>query len=680
MQFVNPYFLFGLFALAIPIIVHLFNFRKYKLFYFSNTRFLQELLQKTNKQSRLRKLIILSLRLLAIAALVFAFARPFIPTKESENTNAGAAYIVIYVDNSFSMENDAVKGNLLHEAKEKAAAIADAYRESDKYMLITNDMEAQHQQFLSRDDFKQILEEVETSSSSQTIENIHAYGLRDMNRQNTENKFFYFISDFQQSTSNLASIKADKSVNTYLVPLEANKISNIYIDTLWLNSPAPRFGQQASIHAIIRNTSGNDIEKLPVKLFINNSQKALSSIDIAAGGYAETQLNFVVSDEFIQNGYVEILDNPIIFDDKLYFSLSATAQSYILSLYDNAENRYLKALFAADSSISYQSISLKNVNYSSLKEQDLIIVEQSQEEMSSGLIQELVQYVHQGGNLLILPSSQATIYHNGLNNALGVSNFGKLNTEKTAISKLNLQHGLYKNVFEKYPENINLPTVFQHFEPSQAITGNKETAITMENGNDFLISHKVENGNVYLLAVSLNEKFSDFQQQAIFVPTLFNMSLSDNLQNNLYYTIGQTHNIILKNTNITGDNVLEIKNNNYAFIPELARNILGTQLYIHNQVKDADNYLLYDKDSVLMGLSFNYNRKESEMDFLSVEQIKEQIAQYSLENFNLLDIQHKSSEVIKQQISSSGTSLYFYFVLLALLLLLTEVVLLRIWK
>ena len=89
MQFVNPYFLFGLFALAIPIIVHLFNFRKYKLFYFSNTRFLQELQQKTNKQSRLRKLIILSLRLLAIAALVLAFARPYIPTKESETTNAG---------------------------------------------------------------------------------------------------------------------------------------------------------------------------------------------------------------------------------------------------------------------------------------------------------------------------------------------------------------------------------------------------------------------------------------------------------------------------------------------------------------------------------------------------------------------------------------------------------------
>ena len=680
MHFVNPYFLFGLFALTIPIIVHLFNFRKYKLFYFSNTRFLEELQQKTHKQSQIRKLIILSLRLLAITALVFAFARPYIPSKESQTENVGASCVVVYVDNSFSMENDAKKGNLLHEAKEKAAAIADAYRESDKYMLITNDMEAQSHQFLSRDDFKQALEKVEISSASQTIGQIYAYGLRDMNRQNTDNKFFYFISDFQQSTSDFASIQQDKATETYLIPLEANKINNIYIDTLWLNSPAPRFGQQASIHVIVRNTSDNDVEKLPVKLFINNSQKALSSVDVAAGGYAETQLNFIIGNEFIQNGYVEILDNPVIFDDKLYFSLSATAQSKVLSLYDNMENRYLKALFAADSSIFYQSVPVKNINYSSLNEQDLIIVEQPQEEMSNGLIQELSQYVRQGGNLLLFPSSQATNYNNGLNNALGISAFGKLNTEKTAISKLNLEHRLYKNVFEKYPDNINLPVVFQHFESSVAITGNKEVAITLENGQDFLISHKIENGNVYLLAVALNEKFSDFQQHAIFVPTLFNMSLSDNSQNNLYYIIGQANNIILKNKNIAGDNVLEVKNKNQSFIPELARNILGTQLYTHNQVKDADNYLLYDKDTALMGLSFNYSRKESVMDFFSINQIKEQIAQQGLNSFTILDIQHKSSEIIQHQINNFGTSLYFFFILLALLALLAEVILLRIWK
>ena len=498
-----------------------------------------------------------------------------------------------------------------------------------------------------------------------------------MNRQNIESKFLYLISDFQISTSNFNNLQLDSALNTYIIPLKANKISNVYIDTLWLNSPDPKFGQQASIHAVIRNVSENDIEKLPVKLFINNSQKALSSIDIAKNGFAEVQLNFMIGNEKIQNGYVEILDHPVIFDDKLYFSLLATDKTYVLSIFENHENRYLKALFASDSTIVYQSVSSKNINYAALKEQDLVIFEQG-EEISSGLVQELLLYVKRGGNLFLTPSPNASTYNNVLNIALEVSTFGSLNSSQTAVFTLNLQHSLYKNVFEKYPENISLPAVFQYFESNKTLTGNKETAIRLENGDDFLVSHKVEEGNVFLLSVGLSDKFSDFQKHAIFVPSLYNMTLG-NKQNKIYHTIASTNSIDLPNIYISSDNVLEIKNKKTAFIPEIKRNIQGLQLYVHQQIKDADNYLLWDKDTALMGLSFNYNRKESDMQFLSVKQIREYISQYNANSIKLLDIQNKPNAVIEQQINSYGISLYALFIVLALAALLVEVILLRLW-
>jgi len=676
MYFSTPYFLFGLIALILPIIVHLFNFRRYKIFYFSNTRFLQELKQQTNRQSKIRKLIILSLRMLAITALVFAFARPYIRHTEAPLLGSSAC-VAVYLDNSFSMENTAVAGNLLDDAKQKAVSIANAYRESDKYMLITNDLEPKHQQFLSRDDFKKAVESVQISPATKDISEIYAYGLRDMNRQNSESKFLYLISDYQASTSNFGSLQLNKELTTYIVPLKANKISNVYVDTLWLNSPDPKFGQQASIHAVIRNVSDNDVEKLPVKLFINNSQKALASIDIAKNGFAEVQLNFMIGNEKILNGYVEILDHPIIFDDKLYFSLLATDKTQVLSIFESNENRYIKALFGSDSSIVYQSVSSKNINYSALKEQDLVIFEQS-EEIPSGLVQELVQYVKQGGNLLLLPSPNATVYNNTLNSALNISTFGKLNPEKTAVSTLNLQHILYKNVFEKYPENITLPAVFQYFEPNRAITNQKEVAIRLENGDDFLVSHKIDEGNAFLLAVGLSDKFSDFQKHAIFVPSLYNMTLG-NKQNQIYHIIGANNSIDLPNISISSDNVLEIKSKKTAFIPEIKRNIQGIQLFVHQQVKESGNYLLSNKDSVLMGLSFNYSRKESDMQFLSVAQIKEYISQYNSNNIKLLDIQNKPNAVIEQQINNYGTPLYALFIILTLLALLAEVILLRVW-
>ena len=79
MQFVNPLFLIGLVAIAVPILVHLFNFRRYKKVYFSNVDLLQQLQSETKKQSQLRQLLVLLARILAIVFLVLAFAQPILP-------------------------------------------------------------------------------------------------------------------------------------------------------------------------------------------------------------------------------------------------------------------------------------------------------------------------------------------------------------------------------------------------------------------------------------------------------------------------------------------------------------------------------------------------------------------------------------------------------------------------
>jgi hypothetical protein len=680
MSFSNPYFLFGLIAVAIPIIVHLFNFRRYKIFYFSNTRFLQSILQQTHKQSKLRKLIILSMRILAFAAIVLAFARPYIPNSQTQNTGTNAC-IAIYVDNSFSMGNESVNGNLLDEAKEKAKAIAAAYQTSDKYMLVTNDFEPKHQQFLSQDEMLLEIESVEISPVSRTINEVFSYISRDMNRQNAATKKIYYLSDFQTANMDLEKISLDSNIKVYLSPLKTNKINNLYIDTLWLDCPSPRFKQQATVHVIVKNTSEETVEKLPVRLFVNKNQKALATIDVQAKGFAETQLNFVISEDFIQNGYVEITDQPIIFDDKMYFSFSASPQSAVLSIYNQKENPFIHALFASDSDVVYQTTSYKSINYNLIKEQNLIVVEQM-DNIPSGFVQEMQQYVEQGGNLLLVAPATEKTYNNALNQALGVTTFGALSDNKTAVSSLNLESSLYKNVFERYPENISLPVVNQYFVADKTVSANKESLMRLENGDDFLFVQKVGQGNVYLLAVALNEAFSNFQQHAAFVPTVYNMSWGVSFQNPLYNVIGANTAFKMSKFQLSNEAVLEIKsvNNTNAFIPEMIRNMQGVQLLVRNQIRDAGNYLVSDHDSTVAGISFNYNRKESDMSFHTQKAIEEYIAHNPLKNMSLMDIQYKSATVIAQQINSAGTQLYTLFIVLALLFLLAETVLLRVWK
>ncbi|MBO4740720.1 MAG: BatA domain-containing protein, partial [Bacteroidales bacterium] len=75
MQFLNPLFFIGFLAVAIPIAVHLFNFRRYKKVYFSDISKLEELTGQTKRRSQIKQLLILAARVLAIVFLVLAFAR-----------------------------------------------------------------------------------------------------------------------------------------------------------------------------------------------------------------------------------------------------------------------------------------------------------------------------------------------------------------------------------------------------------------------------------------------------------------------------------------------------------------------------------------------------------------------------------------------------------------------------
>jgi len=116
MQFLYPAFLFALFFLAIPLLIHLFNFRRYQQVYFSNVQFLKEIQEQQSSRKNLKERLILAARMLAIAFLVFAFAKPYIPGQNAANAGKQQA-ISIFVDNSYSMQTLNSEGTLLDEAK-----------------------------------------------------------------------------------------------------------------------------------------------------------------------------------------------------------------------------------------------------------------------------------------------------------------------------------------------------------------------------------------------------------------------------------------------------------------------------------------------------------------------------------------------------------------------------------
>jgi hypothetical protein len=158
MNFLYPGFLFALLAVAIPILIHLFNFRKFKRVYFSNVQFLKEAKEQGTAKEKLKHRLLLASRILAVAFLVLAFAQPFIPSGTAAKKESDSNVISIYVDNSYSMETVNKEGSLLDEARRRAKEIAKGYGVNDRFQLITNDFEGQHQRLVNREEFYSLLD------------------------------------------------------------------------------------------------------------------------------------------------------------------------------------------------------------------------------------------------------------------------------------------------------------------------------------------------------------------------------------------------------------------------------------------------------------------------------------------------------------------------------------------
>jgi hypothetical protein len=687
MNFLFPNILWGLLAVAIPVIIHLFNFRKFRRVYFTNVRFLEELKQQTQKQSKLRHILVMISRMLAIAALIIAFSQPFIPHEQSAARPDAVNQVNIYVDNSFSMEALSSAGPLIELAKTKAKEIASAYHSTDLFMLTTNEFEGRHQRWVSQDELLQLVDEIKATPSVRSLSEV-------ISRQNDsyyntpgQSKISYVISDYQVSMVDFEKVKKDSLMSVSLVPLESIKTENLYIDSCWFVSPVHQLNQGVKLVVRIVNDSETNYEKVPLKLSVNGNQKALASFDVRPGTFIDVELPFTNYETGIQHGTVEITDYPVVFDDRMYMVYNVAGSIPVLAINGREESAYLNSLFGADSAFTFVNNSIKNVDYNRLQEYELVILDEV-DEISSGLAQELSTYLENGGNLLVIPPVKAGIpEHRDFLSSIGVNFYTDFITEPTRVSFIDTDNPVFSDVFEKSHgekkdlENTDLPVVNSYYQVSSQPGSRQIVIMSMLNAKPFLTSESAGNGQVYLLAVPLEEAYSNFARHALFVPVMYRIALLSAATDPLYYTIGKDDRIELPNAVITGDHMLKIasESGDFEFIPGRQNLNKKMDLFVYNQVTKAGHYKLLRDGEVLKGLGFNYNRKESIMKFDSGTDLQEQISRYSLANFRVLESKDKPlSEAIKDM--NQGTSLWNFFIILALVFLATEVALLRFWR
>ncbi|MFC4212496.1 BatA and WFA domain-containing protein [Pedobacter lithocola] len=670
MNFLYPGFLFALLSVAIPIIIHLFNFRKFKKVYFSNVQLLKEVEQQNSSREKLKNLLILFARIFAIIFLVLAFAQPYIPLN-NQKTSAINNSVSIYIDNSYSMEAVNKDGNLLDEAKRRAKELVKGFGINDRFQLLTNDFEGKHQRLLNEDEFLKALDDVKISASNRNLQQI-------LNRQanvlsGTSNQYSFLISDFQKNIAPVKKLETKPDIQYSFLKLNATTLANVAVDSVWVLSPNHQPGASEKLVVQLKNYSDEEAINIPLKLSINNQQKGLSSITIPAGKTKRDTLNFSGLKAGWQKGVISIKDFPVTFDDSLSFSFKVDASLPVLSINGATSDNYIKALFAADKYYTLTENTESNISYSNFANFGLIVLN-GLKNPSSGLAQQLKTYLKTGGSVVLFPDLDSDIQvYNSFLSGLSLPQIQNLNTAATRVDKIDLQHPIFKTVFEEIPRNLDLPTVNRYFNFVENNNADKESIMSLPGGKLYFSKFGVSNGQVYLSSTGLNAADGNLARHPVFVPLMYRLTLNSGVENALYYNIGNDNTLASKRISLGKNQTLKLTANNFETIPEVRQIDSKTLIYTADQIKKPGFYNLMLADSSIAVYSFNNDRAESDMHYLSKTEL-DNLAEKG--NLKIYDTDKDAVKLIAGA-NKIGQTLWKLCLILSLIFIAAEILLIR---
>ena len=672
MHFLYPAFLFALLTLAIPVIIHLFNFRRYKKVYFSNVQFLKEVQEQQASNRNLKERLILASRLLALLFLVLAFTRPYIPG--ANEVNAGKQQVAsIFVDNSYSMQTLNREGTLLDEAKQKAKQIAASYSINDRFQLLTQDFEGKHQRLLNRTEFNDALDAVKISPQSRELTQIVERQKSLLSMQAGTAKQSYILSDFQTNIQGSTAVQ-DAGFPINLVQLKANSLPNVAVDSVWMLNATHRPGESERMVVRLRNYADKTAEKIPLKLVINGVQKAIGSFTVNARSVQTDTLSFSGLQGGWQRAEIQLQDNPITFDNKFYFSFNVTKQLPVLLINGGQPNKYLSAVFASDAFFAPKQVPDGNVDYAGLNAYPIIVLSDIKT-ISAGLAQQLKTYVSKGGTLMVFPSVDADINsYKAFLQPMGAAAAEKLVTEATKVSAINLQSPIFKSIFEIAPQNPDLPVVKKYYTLS-AVSRGGEYLMRLQNDQPLWQGTTSGRGKIYVAAVALDEDFSNLPAHALFVPVMLHIALLSGHDQPLFYTAGNNQPIETVPLQSTEKQLVKLVKDKQTIIPDVKQQEGSTLLYLPDQLTETGIYDLKKQDSTAAVLAFNDNRSESDLSYLTAAALDKIFPK----NATVLNGNKLNADTIAGT-ANSGLQLWKLCIILALIFLAAEILLIRYFK
>jgi hypothetical protein len=527
MAFLNPIFLVGALAAAVPVLVHLVRRTRAARMEFASLMFLRRIEQKTIRKRTLRNLLLLAMRCLALLLLAIAFARPYFTGQNPLAAGAEHTSSVILLDASYSMRYPGV----FDRAREAARDIIDRAGPDERIALVVfgRGYEILMPLKASRAEALALLEQAAPGLDS--TDYLQAVGAADalLKDAGPGPRRIHLISDFQSAGWNRTAPPVKISPGVELIPRDISAPETKNLAVIDVNADSLVFTQKyaGKVVAQVANFGPDAIDDAAIDLKLNDLVVERRQLKLAPFGSQLIEFSGFNVPEGSNRATIELTSDPFAIDNRFHFIIRRDDQTRTLAIETASRGRsqsfFLQHALAAGDNSQY-SLAVKTpgtVNPAEVDSYRAIIINDSSD-ISDVLAKSITAFVERGGGLIMAAGRHTDAgEYNRLFGAISPAQIGEVAQQRS--------YALMSQVKEDHP-------VFGAFARSGRLTSTRVYAYhrstpserasviaALDDGTPMIVEGLAGRGKVILVTTSLDTTWNDLPLTPMFLPLVRQM-------------------------------------------------------------------------------------------------------------------------------------------------------------
>jgi len=557
MTFLNPFLLWGMAAVAAPIIIHMFMNRRIKPVVWAAMRFLQVSIQKNQKRMNLEDLLLLLLRCLIFILLALALARPIFKGSKGGSMVKGSETAVLLIDNSYSMGQSDGGATRFDQARDVAQQILDSLPQgSSVALLYFSDVvkAAVPDPSFDLNLVRKLAADAQVSDRPTNVEQGVKQALDVLDRHQGGTQHIYLITDGQEvgwkQFDDIAKMLRNPSVRSSVILVGSTEDHNLCVNDLRMETAIASVGEASQFDVEVTNFGTSEAKDVAVRLSVDNEpasdEGVIDSIPVGAGKRISLFTKFATAGYHTVTGEVNADHLPI--DDQRTIALRALDDVRVLLVTsdedaDPTENAtfYLRHALTpvAPAEVENYYIKTKTISPSQLDTTNLgdyeAVVLADVADVSQAALDGIAAYLNRGGGLIVFPGdkTQAQFYNDNLVKKYGFlpASLGKIRGEAGKQDKfLSLQAKGYENHIVSIWKDPNAGTLAStHFyrayelKPEAGHTdqaGEPEVIVKYADSTPAIMERPWGRGHVILFSSSANTAWNDMPLRPVYLPLM----------------------------------------------------------------------------------------------------------------------------------------------------------------